>query len=307
MTGAKSLRWEDWPPEDQALWNALVRKGGLLDDAGALSHVRASTQEIIQRRYARWLGWLRASAPEVLAEMPERRATPERLLAWLEAMADLAPASRAAFLDGPVRVLSTAAPQLDWSAQFRLRRIVDRQAARSTSTRKLGRVKSTSVLLDAGLELAGASADTASTELEAAKRRRDGTMIALLALMPMRRRAFAELELGTLDPRLSRIASTFACPSEMTKTGVPWEATVPRLITPLLRRYIDEVRPFFLARGDAQHAYLWTDSKGRPLQPGYLATRDRQGDAGHARGQHLATPVPRCGRHQPGAPLAAGC
>ena len=59
----------------------------------------------------------------------------------------------------------------------------------------------------------------------------------------------------------------------MTKTGVPWEATVPDVITPLLRRYIDEVRPFFLARGDAQHAYLWTDSKGRPLQPVYLAER----------------------------------
>ena len=59
----------------------------------------------------------------------------------------------------------------------------------------------------------------------------------------------------------------------MTKNGVPWEATVPPLITPLLRRYIDEVRPFFLARGDAAHARLWTDSKGRPLQPGYLAER----------------------------------
>ena len=126
-------------------------------------------------------------------------------------MSDLAPASRSAFVDGPVRVLSTAAPHLDWSAQFRLRRIVDRQAARSTSTRKLGRVKSTAVLLDAGLELAGDSADSASTELETVKRRRDGTMIALLALMPMRRRAFAGLELGRSILVCTRTASTFAC------------------------------------------------------------------------------------------------
>ena len=177
-----------------------------------------------------------------------------------------------AFIDGPVRVLSAAAPQLDWSAQFRLRRIVDRQAARSTSTRKLGRIMSTGVLLDAGLELAGDLADAASTELEAAKRRRDGTMIAVLALMPMRRRAFTELELGTsvlVHPDRIDICLS----GEMTKNGVPWEATVPPLVTPLLRRYIAEVRPYLLARGDAVHARLWTDSQGRPLQPGYLAER----------------------------------
>ena len=62
------------------------------------------------------------------------------------------------------------------------------------------------------LELAGDLADAASTELETAKRRRDGTMIAVLALMPMRRRAFTELELGTsvlVHP--DRIE--FACPA----------------------------------------------------------------------------------------------
>ena len=48
MTAPRRLRWEDWPAADQALWKALVRHGGLLDDAGALSHLRPSTMEIIQ-------------------------------------------------------------------------------------------------------------------------------------------------------------------------------------------------------------------------------------------------------------------
>jgi integrase len=161
---------------------------------------------------------------------------------------------------------------LDWEVQFRLRRAVEREAARSGSTRKVGRVKSTAALLDAALELAGDSADAASTELEAAKRRRDGTMIAVLALMPMRLRAFATLELEqSVFIHSDRIDISLS--GDMMKAGVPWEATVPTAITPLLRRYIHEVRPYFLARGDAQHSMLWTDSKGKPLEPGYLAHR----------------------------------
>ena len=80
----RTLRWEDWPEADRALWTALVRSGGLLDDAGAWSHLRPATLASIQARYARWLAWLKETAPEVLALAPEQRATPARLLAWLE-------------------------------------------------------------------------------------------------------------------------------------------------------------------------------------------------------------------------------
>ena len=48
-----------------------------------------------------------------------------------------------------------------------------------------------------GGQVTGPEADAATTQLEAAKFRRDGAMIALLAVMPMRRRSFVELELGT--------------------------------------------------------------------------------------------------------------
>jgi hypothetical protein len=97
-------------------------------------------------------------------------------------------------------------------------------------------------------------------------------MIAVLALLPMRRRAFATLELGSsvlvTEDRIEIVLS-----GEMTKNGVPWEASVPKVIEPLLRRHIEEVRPYLLSRGSERHDFLWTDSKGRPLQPGYLSTR----------------------------------
>lgn len=264
-----SIRFEDWPAADQALWAALVRTGNPLDEAGGFSHMKATTLFTIRYNYARWLAWLRDSNPCALSEPPERRATPERLLAWMGSMSDLAPRSRATFVDGPIQVLSAAAPELDWRPHYRVRNRVQQEASRTDSTRKVGRVKSTAVLLEAGLELAGPRADAAATELEAMTHRRNGAMIAFLAMLPIRRRAFAGLELGRsvlVGPQSIDIVLSF----DMTKTGVPWEAAVPKVIMPLLRRHIDEVQPYFLSRGSARHGYLWTDSKGKPLELNYL-------------------------------------
>ena len=272
MKPRRTLPWEAWPAADRAMWDALVQQGGLLDDEGPLAHVRESTRVIIQRRYARWLGWLNEVDPEQLLVSPQDRATPERLLAWLDSMAALSPSTKSAFLDAPVRVLRLAAPHLDREAQLRVRRIAEQRVRRSTSLRKVGRVVSSAKLLEAGLELAGPLADAASTPLEAAKRRRDGTMVALLALMPMRRRAFAALELGrSVLVEGARIDIVLS--ETMTKNGALWEAPVPEVIASPLRRYIDEVRPFLMARGTGWHNLLWTDGRGAPLEPGYLAMR----------------------------------
>jgi integrase len=190
----------------------------------------------------------------------------------MESMAHHTPASRSIRLDGPIRILSTAFPEADWRPQFRLRRRALRHTARTPSSRKAGRIKSTVALLNAALDLAGPRADAASTPLEAAKRRRDGTMIAVLAVLPMRRRAFASLELGrSVLVGANRI--DIALPGELTKNGLPWEATVPDVVAPLLRRYLEEVRPYFLSRGNRRHEFLWTTSNGEPLQSNYLGYR----------------------------------
>lgn len=105
----------------------------------------------------------------------------------------------------------------------------------------------------------------ATTELEAMKRQRNGTMVAMLALMPMRRRAFGQLEIGTsLLVGGDRII--VALSSEMTKNRLPWEAEVPKAVEPLLRRYVDDVRPWFMARGGECHSRLWVKLRGTPFE-----------------------------------------
>jgi hypothetical protein len=115
-----------WPLADRVLWQALVTPAaGLLDDAGALSHLRPASLNIISVCYGCWLAWLTEAVPGALDEPPVERATPERLLAWVGSLTNLAPMSRALRLDGVLRLITAAAPDACcWfsSARARLRR-----------------------------------------------------------------------------------------------------------------------------------------------------------------------------------------
>lgn len=237
------LPFPEWPVHDRTMWQALQTQGGPFDDQGALAHLRATSRKTLEVRYGRWLRWLTVTDPEALKLAPTERMTVDRLQAWLHDLAHTQPMSQLMFVDGVLRVLRAVAPELYSRDHQRLKAVLKRAAGRGDRTRKLGRVLSSDVLLNAGLQWAGPGADSATTVLEAMKRRRDGTMIALLALLPMRRRSFNGLRLGTsIYIQDSEILISLS--EDETKTGVPWEAAVPPQVEPLFRCYVDAVRPW---------------------------------------------------------------
>lgn len=195
MTTPLALPFDAWPDSDKRMWQALFHRGGLLDDAGALSHLRLTTQEMLCKHYARWIGWLGKADPAALLPPPPQRLTAGRLAAWLEDMAHTSPITQHMFVKSTLWVLSSADPDQDWSVLDHAIRWLDYRAKNHQSHRKDGRVLSSTVLFEAGLRYAGPDADAASTPLKAAKFRRDGAMVALLTMMPMRRRSFIELDL----------------------------------------------------------------------------------------------------------------
>ena len=270
------LPLQDWPDADRAMWRILTAHGDPLDDQGPISHLRAASIKPLTVAYGRWLEWLSRARPEVLSEPPPLRATAQLLQAWIGTLADLAPMSRLMFVDGVLRVVMVAAPDADWRAQMRLKRQLKNDARRYNSPRKTGRVLSSAVLFDAALALAGPQANAASTPLAAAIRRRDGTMIALLALLPIRRRSLTELALGT-SVKLSPARIVIALSGDMTKNALPWETPVPVALEPLLRRYIDEVRPWLMARSNAQHDQLWVNQTGAALGYASVGIRVAEG------------------------------
>ena len=104
-------------------------------------------------------------------------------------------------------------------------------------------------------------------------------MIATLALLPMRLRAFAGLELGA-SLRVAAEGMEVHLSGDMTKNGRPWSAPVPRPLHPVLRRYVEEVRPWLMARaeGGAAHDRLWVMERGQPFEA-QLPGNVRIGDA----------------------------
>ncbi|MEI4263618.1 tyrosine-type recombinase/integrase [Roseovarius sp. D0-M9] len=147
-----------------------------------------------------------------------------------------------------------------------------RAAGRGDATRKQGRILSSEVLLKAGLAHAAVDADTVPNPLKRMICQRDGMMIALLAVLPIRRRSFCELALGQ-SVHVSDSEILISLSEDMTKTGVPWDAAIPPQIEAALRQYIDEVRPALLARGDQRHDILWVGKKGEIMQQDYIGSR----------------------------------
>lgn len=258
------LPFADWPASDRAMWQALFAAGDLLDESGPLAHVRDTTRVSLEPRYGRWLRWLIMSHPADLALPPTERVTIMRLRDWLDDLAHTAPMTRLAFIDGVMRIVSAAAPERDWSAHSALRSRLKSLAGRGRQTRKQGRILSSAVLLDAGITLALRRADETRSPLFRASQIRDGAIIALLALMPIRRRALANLRIGESVFCAER-SITIALPADLTKSGAPWEAVVPTPAMPALERYLGEARPLLLSRGLASDPHLWIDRKGKPL------------------------------------------
>jgi len=266
------LAFPDWPEADRDLWQSLYLPSNPLDDGGALVHLRQTSRDTLMAHYGRWLKWLAEMDPGALTEPPVKRATAERLQSWLMDLAHTQPMTRLAFIGNTVRLLKAGDPAADWRQRDRLVKHLKLSAGRGDPRRKAGRVLDSGVLFAAGLQLATTTADGATSRPEELKHRRDGTMVAFLAILPIRLRAFCGLALDT-SIFFAPGVITIALPPDLTKTGVPWETTAPPPLVPLLQRYHEEVRPALMAAGNSRHDMLWVNGTGGYYHDNYLSRR----------------------------------
>lgn len=266
------LPLQEWPLSDQQMWRSLVVDGGPLDDRGPFSDLCETSLDLALRCYGRWLRWLDQTDPKALAEAPSTRASSTRLMGWIDDLSSIRPSSRLILLTKTLRVLTAAAPDLNWEGQQRIRSNLNRSAGSGDRSRKAGRIFDSSVLFNAGLRHATVDVGSATTWHEAMKRVRNGTIIALLALMPMRRHAFANLTLGE-SLLINGDKVTVVLASQLTKNKRAWEAEVPAQVLPLLHRYLDEARPWFLGRGGLRHEMVWVGDDGRQFRENYFGMK----------------------------------
>jgi integrase len=130
---------------------------------------------------------------------------------------------------------------------------------------KFDRLVLAHVLVEAGMTLiTEAEMATTLTELGRAHQVRNGVMIALLALCPIRPKDFIALEIGSTFVQI-RGQWWIVLTASQTKEKRADERPVDHILKPALDRYIATYRPV-LAHGTSSSA-LWLSSKnGQPMQ-----------------------------------------
>jgi integrase/recombinase XerD len=135
-------------------------------------------------------------------------------------------------------------PDLDWTW---LKTVKARLHAAASVVARKGPVITSVQLLGLGQQLMDESHPSLSPPISLADavRYRDGLMIALLALVPLRRKNIAAIEIGR---HLVREGDGWfiIIPREETKTGTSIEFAVPELLVPYLATYLGIVRPRML-------------------------------------------------------------
>ena len=269
-----SMRFEDWPLEDRALWVRAFRSTDIFDDRGVAAKWRPKTVNQARYAYSRWLHFVNEVDPAVLVIPAADRVTLETVRKFvLHESERIAAISLGALLGHLVLALRAIAPERDWTWLTSIQR---RQLARGKARDKRPLIVSAHELVDFGHRLMASA--SSNEEVHDIVAYRDGLMIALLASRPLRRKNLAEIR---LDKHVSisgkHVRLSFEA-HEM-KGGRAFECTLPAFLVDPFLRYVYDVRLRF--PGAANHECLWCSIKEGPLgsEAIYRAIIKRTADA----------------------------
>jgi len=263
-----------WPEADRQAWRAALMPGNPFQPGGVASRWSPATRRKTAAGYGRFLFWLQERAALAAEGDPAARVTRERVRTYLD---DLKRSNRGHTIQNRVQELGDAvraiAPQRDW--RWLLRAAGRLRAGTKPARDKAARLRPIEALVADGFALmAEAERDGAASRLGRAAIYRDGLVIALLGLHPMRLRNLADLRIGDhVVVETEKIVLKLAAPETKGRHGYEAIAT-PRLST-ALTRYIRHHRPVLLAakgrwRTDAG-ATLWISRDGSPCSEQTLA------------------------------------
>jgi len=267
MRTLKHLPLGQWPEADHEAFRTAYEVGDVFDEtAGPGAHLSDATRRMIEFGYRRWLGFLKAGYPDDLSLPPVERITPQRVRAFIEYLGANIKLSSVAFA---VHHLYAAgrliAPTADWRW---LRSVKSRLACRARPEDRFDRLVHPLQTLNLGIELMDtAFAVPISGHKEREIQFRDGLLLALLSLWPIRRRSIAALTVsGHLE--FDNGGVNILLHPRDTKARRAESFQVPEQLLPYLMRYLKEVRPTLRGRGG--HDGFWASYQGRALTAGRL-------------------------------------
>jgi len=262
MGKLKHLPLDLWPNTDHDAFERAYVPSDIFDDtAGPGAHLMPGTRRMIETAYRRWLGFLKANHPDDLLIASAKRITKVRVRGFIEHIsAEVRPTTVAIAIDNLCYAARLIAPDEDWRW---LKALHARLQARAQPQDRFHLLVPPWQLLDRAMSLMDAAIDRPSSARKARELQyRDGLILALLSLWPIRRRSIAAM---TVSRHLAFDAAGIALQlySEDTKSKRPESFRLPDQLVPYFKHYLKESRPRLV--GSRDHDGLWASYKGRPL------------------------------------------
>ena len=262
------MKLELWPTKDRELWRAALAPVDPFEEVGGSRYeYRPHSNRKVEAGYGRWLTYINFQGLLDPASHPADRITRERVIAYVRELDDLHNSRNTILsrLQELADMAKTLAPDSDWSFIARISTRVRARPAKQNGKRQ--RMVGADRLLSLGLELM-ADAEQQSTPRLAAMSYRDGLIIALLALVPLRRGNLSSLAIGaTLIKTGDQWTILIAC--EHSKNHDALEYTWPEMLVPQLQTYLEVHRPLLaeqVHRWTAETGnHLWVSSHGSPM------------------------------------------
>jgi hypothetical protein len=190
----RSLPLNEWPDADRVAWQDACRPSIRLERGGSASHLAEVSRKDFAGRYGAFLGCLERAAMLDLQAPAGALVTPSNVDLYIRELK-----SRVASVTiwNCIYKLRRAAELINAKTDYLWLREIERDLALVMEPRsKFDRVVFSHRLVEAGLTLITEARGFAKTDHAHAKGIRNGLMIVLLGLFPMRIKNFAALDIG---------------------------------------------------------------------------------------------------------------
>jgi integrase len=252
----RSLPVDEWPDADRRAWDDACRPRSRLKPGGGASYLAEVSRNDFASRYGAFLGFLQRTGRLDRDAAAATQVTLSNVEAYI---ADLEDRVRSITVWNCIYKLRRAAELLAPTVDFSWLAEIEKDLALVMEPRsKFDRLVFTGRLVEAGLTLLAEAQEFVTTDLARARGVRNGLMIALLALCPIRLKNFAALEIGQT---FEDIHGTWwiALPGKMTKSGRPDERPIPAWLNRHIDTYLSQSRPVLLGSRPPTNA-LWISS-----------------------------------------------
>jgi len=258
-----SLKLSGWPAVDRSAWEAACRPPQKLRRGGKAANMKQVTRDDLAQRYGFFLDFL---ARHGLLRLDGRAAANVTVDNVERYIAELKGRVASVTVYGSITKLRSVAEFIAKDREFSWLGEIERDLALVMRPRsKFDRLVMTEVLVEAGLTLihqAEISSDL--TDLARASQVRNGLMVALLALCPIRLKNFAALEVGRSFVEIEGTWWIVLSATE-TKENRPDERPIHQLLRPVIDRHIGRYKPVLAGSGNPPSALWLSSTDGAPM------------------------------------------